>query len=160
MDYKFWLTIGASALLGACITGLWGMLKDVMCRRAEAKSLQNGLVAEVKALLHLMSVREYRIFLEDLLVEMEENDEKHEISIVIEDNFNPIFRSNIDKIGKIDKRLVGDIVTFHNVMRAMTLDFSDKSSCAEAGYDKDDVAETLRLMKEVEDVGSRIVSNW
>jgi hypothetical protein len=158
MDAKFWLTIGASALLGACATGLWSIIKDVMARRAEAKSLEKGLIAEVKTILHLMSARKYRTHLENILRDIKNSDDVHNIWVLIDGDFNPVYKANVNKIGMLNSGMTTEIVKFHACLYAITQDFNERSQLANKGFEKEDIEELISLFREVEKTGSVIVS--
>ncbi|HEF0085360.1 TPA: hypothetical protein R8G71_001380 [Citrobacter youngae] len=159
MGTSFWLTVGTSALIGACLTGLWNIVKDILSRRAEAKALENGLIAEVKSLSHLLQVRRYKMELEDTLQEMIENDlETIEFSVFIHENYNPVYKANVQKIGMLNNELSEDIVKFHAYLFAFACDLHEQSMLAKDGYTQDALKEMVQILNEAEVLSDKIAA--
>ncbi|EPF1256661.1 TPA: hypothetical protein L9220_003234 [Klebsiella aerogenes] len=159
MGTSFWLTVGTSALIGACLTGLWNIVKDILSRRAEAKALENGLIAEVKTLSHLLQVRRYKKTLEDTLQEMiANNQDTVEFSVFIHDNFNPVYRANVQKIGMLDNGLVEYIVKYHAYLFALVCDLHEKSILAKDGYSQDALKEMVQILNDAEAISEKIAN--
>ncbi|HDC4550355.1 hypothetical protein UXO29_16110 [Enterobacter hormaechei] len=159
MGTSFWLTVGTSALIGACLTGLWNIVKDILLRRAEAKALENGLIAEVKTLSHLLQVRRYKKTLEDTLQEMiANNQDTVQFSVFIHDNFNPVYRANVQKIGMLDNGLVEYIVQYHAYLFALVCDLHEKSILAKDGYTQDALKEMVQILNDAEAISEKIAN--
>lgn len=159
MGTSFWLTVGTSALIGACLTGLWNIVKDILSRRAEAEALKKGLIAEVKTLSHLLEVRRYKNTLEELLQEMITNNEDTvEFSVFIHDNFNPVYKANVQKIGIINSGLGELIVKYHAYMFALACDLHEKSILAKDGYTQDALKEMVQILNAAEALSDKIAS--
>lgn len=155
MDINFWLTAGISGLLGACIAGLWGIFKDILSRKAEAKSLLNGLLAEIKTLDYTMRTRRYRTELEAHLSEMKKQKiDSCEFSAYIGDGIGPVYKASVQKIGLIDKDLAAEIITFHAILYAISCDFHEKSVFQKQGYD----IGMIELFITAEETASRILA--
>lgn len=159
MDMEFWQTVGASAFLGACVAGLWGIIKDICNRCAEKKALQNSLIAEVKSLNDLMKERGYISGLENILIEMEnQNLEYFEFSIVTGDNFSPIYRANAHKIGVLDNNIASNIIKYHACLYAVTCDLHEKSLSTTQGFDKETIKQMIELLKMANNLAKKIIS--
>ncbi|MCT9843725.1 hypothetical protein N7563_06575 [Leclercia adecarboxylata ATCC 23216 = NBRC 102595] len=157
MGTSFWFTVGTSALIGACLTGLWNIVKDILSRKAEAKALENGLIAEVKSLAHLLQLRRYKKTLEETLQEMVNNNlETIEFSIFINDNFNPVYKANVQKIGMINNDLGEHIVKYHAYLFALVCDLHEQSILAKDGYTQDALKEMVQILKDAEALSDKI----
>lgn len=160
MGTSFWLTVGTSALIGACLTGLWNIVKDILSRRAEAKALEYGLIAEVKSLAHLLQVRRYKKTLEDILQEMiTDNLDTYEFSVFIHENFNPVYRANVQKIGMIDNGLGENIIKYHACLLAVVCDLHEKSILAKDGYTQDAIKEMVQILNDAEALSDMIANH-
>ncbi|OUE79089.1 hypothetical protein AZ013_004128 [Citrobacter freundii] len=159
MDINFWFTAGISGLLGACIAGLWGIFKDILSRKAEAKSLSNGLIAEIRTLDHTMRTRRYRTEIENLISEMKKQKvDCYQFGAYIGDGFGPVYKASVQKIGMIDKGLAAEIITFHSILYAISCDFHEKSFFQKQGYDIETLESMVGLFLEAEQTASRILA--
>lgn len=159
MGTSFWLTVGTSALIGACLTGLWNIVKDILSRRAEATALKRGLIAEVKSLSHLLLVRRYKKTLEDTLQEMiANNQDAVEFSVFIHENFNPVYKANVQKIGMLDNGLGEYVIKYHAYMFALACDLHEKSILAKDGYTQDAIKEMVQILSDAEALSEKIAS--
>ncbi|MEI9880710.1 hypothetical protein [Atlantibacter hermannii] len=154
-----WFSIAAGAAIGACLAGFWSIIKDILNRRSEAKSLRKGLIAEVQTIDHIMKVREYRTILESLILQMKSEGKKtHRFGAYIGENFNPVYMANMDKIGLLPSSLGSDIVRFHAYIYAITCDFHEKSMFTKEGYDIETVENMVDLLVKTEQLACSILS--
>lgn len=151
------LTTISAAVLGAAAGGYGVFLSTHRIEKSkvdrERASILAALQAEVAA---LMAISRHRGYFEEVtkliyFLEQEGPDAKAKIEVNIRENFSPVFAAHISKIGLLDAKLAGDIVTFYQLAESLAIDVRPGCLLAVEGGN-------LRVFKETEAVLNRFFS--
>ena len=122
-----------------------------------ASSFELSVIAEVEAMLNIIDKRKYREALESGIVVSHLTEKGLSLQIDIQENYCPIYYSNLDKISLLSKDKVKDVVQFYSILASLVQDVKPGGILNSEQPDTEDYQECLQLLNEAVILGKRII---
>ncbi len=150
------------AIVIALISFISSFIIQLIFRRLDRSknidTIQIALITEIEATLYIIKKRDYLNFLKNLTHNFKQ-DTPIEININIQSDYCPIFKSNLDKIGLLNKNLVSNIVIFHTTISCLLSEIhidKDKNISTLKISNSEHLKETIELLELVIKIGNTI----
>lgn len=122
-----------------------------------ANSFELSVIAEIEAMLSIIKKREYREALESGIQFSYLGSNIASLQIDIQENYCPIYYSNLDKISLLSKKRVKDIVWFYSILASIIQDVKPNGILNTDEVSKEAFIECLKLLDEAIAIGNRII---
>lgn len=162
-----WVTslsnIGA-AVLGAAAGGIGVFFSTHHIERSkvdrERASILAALQAEVLALMRVVRHRRFPEVISESLSKLEKlkPGSKVRIQSNIREDFSPVYRAHISKVGLLDAKLAGEIVTFYQLAETLAADIRPGCLLAVEGGTVQSFRELETAMRDFFEIGDKIVA--
>lgn len=158
------ITTISAAVLGAAAGGMGVFFSTHRIEKSkvdrERASILAALQAEVSALMRVAKHRNYAKAISESLNALEklEPGSKVRIQANIRENFSPVYRAHISKVGLLDAKLTGEIVTFYQLAETLAADIRPGCLLAVDGGTVQMFKELETAMKDFFEIGEKIVA--
>lgn len=125
--------------------------------RHAAASFELSVIAEVDAILNIIERRNYRGALEYGVYLSSLTDKIQTLQIDVQENYCPIYYSNLDKVSLLNKNKVKDIVQFYSILASLVQDVKSGGILNSDNPSVDDYQDCLQLLDEAVELGKKIV---
>jgi hypothetical protein len=142
----------------AVITGIFTLLASLGAghflehqkhKRLRA-AVKTALIAEIKALKKVAIARKYLNLLTTSI------DSATSVEILIPENYNPVYRSNVEHIGLLSEYDAQRIVTFHQYVQSVIQDVGPNGALSQKWASSESFRETRDLLKEAFNIADEL----
>lgn len=147
----------AVALFSALVGFLVQLFFKWYDRKHSANSFELSVIAEIEAMLSIIEKRQYRKALEQGIIYSQFSEKGMSLTVHIQDNYCPIYYSNLDKISLLSANKVKDIVRFYSILTSLVQDLKPGGLLNSEPTDQSNYIECLALLDEAIALGQRII---
>lgn len=146
-------------ILGAVVSIFPAYVTERLKSREEAKNVTRAIVAEVRVSLFLAEERRYLEAIERIISSLRSGKiTSSTFQVIVPDDFCPIYKSHLGKIGLLPASIRDDVVTFYQLLEAATCDVRPGGLVAANPCGEKEFANLHRIASEALRVGKKIVA--
>lgn len=157
-----WLPI-VSTVIGAMVGGFasfWGAVGSEQKRsKSKSKSVHAAIVAEIRALLRIIELRQYVASAKELRDELQREGPGKcaSLQVRVDDGYNKVFKANLENLGLLESEVATQIVEFYQLIQAVVSDVSPGGLIAEGIGGSEAFSEMISILEEAIAIGVKIV---
>ncbi|MGE8544244.1 MAG: hypothetical protein ACN6NS_08060 [Acinetobacter johnsonii] len=126
-------------------------------RKHISKSFELSVLAEIDTMLKIIERRGYRNALESGIFTLTLTNKTLKLQIDIQENYCPIYYSNLDKISFLSKKKVKSIVRFYSILASLVQDVKPGGILNADHPSLEDYQDCLQLLDEVIELGNKVI---
>jgi hypothetical protein len=148
-------------ILGAVVSFWPAYILDCLKRKAEVEAVTGAIVTEIRVSLCLVEKRRYVESIEEVLAAIRAGKiAGSSFQVMVPDDYCPIFKSHLDKIGIIPAKIRNDVVMFYQLLEAAICDVRPGGLIAANQRGEREFAELHHIATEAVRVGRKIVNAY
>ncbi|MGN6581027.1 MAG: hypothetical protein ACTHJ1_13740 [Bordetella sp.] len=156
-----WITasIGiAGAAVGSIATFFPNWLLELCKKKSERTNISNALIAEVNALLKIVSYRRYIEEMEQVVARLNAAPPgtRFKYVVKVQEHYARIYQANIERLGILDTDLAVKIIEFHQMIDAVVQDIRPGGVIADQGGDAEGFRQMLEIAQKAKNIGEEI----
>ena len=145
-------------ILGAVATFAPAYLLERLKKKDEIAAVTGAIATEIKVTLELLAKRRYVETIEKQLADLRSGKSTGAtFQVMIPDDYSPIYKSHLDKVGLLPACIRNDVVTFYQLMEAAICDVRPGGLMAANRCGEQEFAELHHIATEAVRVGNEVV---
>lgn len=148
-------------ILGAIVSIFSAYFQERVKRSAEAKAVTLAIVTEIRVSLFLAEKRQYLERIQETLTDIQSGKiAASGFRVVVSDDYCPIFKSNLQKIGLLPSSIRDDVVAFYQLLEAAVCDVRPGGLLAENQCGEKEFSELFAIATEAMRVGKKVIGTY
>lgn len=147
-------------IVGALASFLPAFILERLKRKIETEAITGEIVSEIRVTLYLIEKRKYLEHLETALAALRGGDVSVSVfQVMVPNDYSPIFRSHLGKLGFLPVAIRDDVVTFYHLLAAVVGDVRVGGQTAARPRGEAEVAQLHEIASEAIRIARRILGH-